>query len=88
MRVTLTVHFIIKHEKAESPVNRNSQQRCSLKNFALKNFIIFTIRHLCWSLFLMKLEAWLSDTGYPTLTHVVDGKADKNSFLRVKVYFV
>ena len=28
------------------------------KKFALKNFANFTGRHLCWSLFFIKLQAW------------------------------
>ena len=31
---------------------RSSHQRCSIKKTVLKNFAIFTRKHLCWSLFL------------------------------------
>ena len=35
---------------------RRSHQRCSIKKALLKNIAIFTGKHLCWSLFLIKLE--------------------------------
>ena len=35
---------------------RSSHQRCSIKKIVLKNFAIFTGKHLCWSLILIK--AW------------------------------
>ena len=38
--------------------NRSSHRRCFVKNVALKNFANFTGRHLCWSLFLIKLQAF------------------------------
>ena len=34
-----------------------SHQRCSVKKDVLKNFANFTGRHLCWSLFLIKLQS-------------------------------
>ena len=36
---------------------RGSHQRCSVKKGFLKNFIKFTGKHLCQSLFLIKLQA-------------------------------
>ena len=33
---------------------RSSHQMCSVKEAVLKNFAIFTGKHLCWSLFLTK----------------------------------
>ena len=39
-------------------VARNSHQRCSLKKGVLKNLANFTEKHLCWSLFLIKLQAF------------------------------
>ena len=36
---------------------RNSHQRCSIKLGALKNFAKFARKHLCQSLFLIKLQA-------------------------------
>ena len=35
---------------------RNTQRKCSIKKAVLKNFAIFTEKHLCWSLFLIKLQ--------------------------------
>ena len=37
---------------------RSSHQRCSIKKLFLKNFSIFTRKQLCWSLFLIELQAW------------------------------
>ena len=37
---------------------RSSHQRCSVKKVVLKNFAVFTGKHLCSSLFLMKMQAW------------------------------
>ena len=37
---------------------RSSHQSCSIKEAALKNFAIFAGKHLFWSLFSMKLQAW------------------------------
>ena len=36
---------------------RSSQRRCSVKKAVLKIFANFTGKHLCWSLFLIKLQA-------------------------------
>ena len=38
--------------------SRSSHQRYSIKNAVLKNSAIFTGKHLCWSLFLMNLQAF------------------------------
>ena len=35
---------------------KNSHQRCSVKKAALKNFIKFTVKHLCQSLFFNKVS--------------------------------
>ena len=35
---------------------RSSYRRCSIKKAVLKNFAIFTGKHLCWGLFLIKLQ--------------------------------
>ena len=35
-----------------------SEQRCSVKKGALKDFVNFIGKHLCWSLFSIKLQAW------------------------------
>ena len=36
----------------------NSHRKCSLKKGVLKNFTNFTGNHLCWGLYLIKLQAW------------------------------
>ena len=47
---------------AENPLNRLLLllilKRWSVKKGALKNFANFTGNHLCWSLFIIKLQAW------------------------------
>ena len=35
---------------------KSSHRRCSIKDDVLKNFAIFTGKHLCWSLFLIKFQ--------------------------------
>ena len=40
-----------------SPSNRSSHQRCSVKKVVRKNSAIFTGKHICWSPFLTKLQA-------------------------------
>ena len=37
---------------------RNSHPGCSVKKGVLKHFANFAAKDLCWSLFLIKLEAW------------------------------
>ena len=44
-------------EKMRMVWNRSSHQRCSLKKPVLKNFEMFTGKHLRWSLFLIKSQA-------------------------------
>ena len=41
---------------------RNSHRRCSVKEGVPKKFANFTQKHLCWSLFLIKLTALLLKT--------------------------
>ena len=36
-----------------------NNHRCSVEKAVLKNFVMFTGKHLCWSLFLTKLQAFL-----------------------------
>ena len=51
------------HSTKQLPVQcRNSHQSCSVKKGVLKNFAIFTRKHLCWSIFLIKLQAISSAT--------------------------
>ena len=49
------VHFEYK------PIQKQSSD-VFCKKAALKNFTIFTGKHLCWSLFLIKLQAFTSAT--------------------------
>ena len=44
---------------------KSSYRRCSVKKAVLKNFSIFTGKQLCWSLFLMKLQAWRLHRCFP-----------------------
>ena len=37
----------------------SSHRRCSIKKAVFKNFTLFIRKHLCWSLFLIKLQAWM-----------------------------
>ena len=37
---------------------RSSHWSCSVKKFVLRNFANFTGKHLCWSLFLVKLQTF------------------------------
>ena len=37
---------------------RGSHQRCSIKKVIFKNFANFKEKHLCWSLFIIKLQAF------------------------------
>ena len=40
-------------------LNKQNQQFADvLQNRFLKNFTIITVKHLCWSLFLIKLQTW------------------------------
>ena len=38
--------------------DKSSQQRCSVKRAILGNFAVFTGKHLCWSLFFIKLQTF------------------------------
>ena len=39
-----------------------SHQRCSIKKAILKNFAIFTGKHLCWGLFIINLQTFMAST--------------------------
>ena len=57
-------YFLCMRDIGEKPLNRlllvlkRSHQRCSVKKSALKNFANCTEKHMCWSLFLIDLQAW------------------------------
>ena len=53
----VTVTRVFTGTEAYLRSSRSSHQRCFLKKHALKNFAIFTQKHLCWSFFLTKLQA-------------------------------
>ena len=42
--------------------NKNQPTELFYKNAALKNFSIFAEKHLCWGLFLIKLQVFRSAT--------------------------
>ena len=44
--------------KVNHRVFKSSHRRCSIKKAYIKNLEIFAGKHLCWSLFLRKLQAW------------------------------
>ena len=46
------------HARTNCHHDRSSHRKCSLKNAVLKNFVIFTEKHLRWSLFLITLQAF------------------------------
>ena len=46
------------NEPANFIMQRSSSSQMFFKLVALKDFAIFTGKHLCWSLFLIKLQAW------------------------------
>ena len=47
-------YFKVQHQ----PLYRSSHRRCSVKKGVLKIFANFTDKHLCWSLFLIKSQAF------------------------------
>ena len=51
-----------KREQLFHQTDKISQPMCSVENAAFKNFSIFTRKHLCWVLFLMKLPAFRPET--------------------------
>ena len=58
--------------------NRSSHRRCSIYKDISKNFAIFTGKHLCWSLFLIKLQAFR-----PTLKNICEQLLLKKEVLEV-----
>ena len=49
--------YFFNNVKTKSSSEENKNRRCSVKNGVLKNFTVFTGKHLCWSLLLIKLQA-------------------------------
>ena len=63
-------------------IPRNSHWRCSLKTGVLKNFTNFPEKHLCWSLFLIKLHSFRpANLSNETLTSMFSWKISKQLLL-------
>ena len=43
-------------------ISRSSHRRCSIKKAVLKNLAIFTGKHPCWNVFLIKLQNFRTAT--------------------------
>ena len=55
---TIFINFKVTCHKLKKCLNsRSSHQSCSIEKAVLKNFAIFTGKHLCWSLSLIDLRA-------------------------------
>ena len=57
---------------------KNSYRRCSVKKVAFKNFAKLTRKHLCWSLFLIKLQVDLQLYDEETPTQLFSCEICKN----------
>ena len=51
-------HRLIVRSSCSQMIYRSSHQRWSVKKAVLKNFAIFIGKHQCWSLFLIRLQAF------------------------------
>ena len=49
--------IFVKNFIIDASQGKSSHRRCYIKKVVLRNFAIFTGKHLCWSLFLIKLKA-------------------------------
>ena len=75
LKPSLIFCFWLRREERQMPIikwllyqtDKSSHWRCSIKNAVHKNFAIFTIKHLCWSLFWDKAEIKLQATSSATL---------------------
>ena len=57
-------NLIVNHERlSRVTFCKSRHQRCSIKKAVLKNSGIFTGKHLCWSLFLIKLPSCCRPSG-------------------------
>ena len=55
---TIFINFKVMYHKLKKCLNsRSSHQSCSIEKAVLKNFAIFTGKHLSWSLLLIDLQA-------------------------------
>ena len=50
--------FMVKFWQVSNIVLKRNYQRCSIKKAVLKNLAILLAKHLCWSLFLINLQAY------------------------------
>ena len=55
--VILVVNITVTYHKKMCGFDRSNRSQIFFKIGALKKFAIFTGKHLCWSLFLIKLQA-------------------------------
>ena len=55
---------------------RNSH-RCSVEKAVLKHFAIFTRKHLCWSLFSIKLQAFFPHSDWIRVSLCIQSKCGK-----------
>ena len=53
--------FMVKFWQVSNIVLKRSYQRCSIKKAVLKNLAILIAKHLCWSLFLINLQAYKAE---------------------------
>ena len=58
IREVLLFATLVQSLQINEQLFRSSHWRCSIKKAALKKFTIFTRKYLCWSLFLIKLQAF------------------------------
>ena len=54
--------FLIKKRHLQYLIFRSSRSQMIFKIGVLKNFANFTVKHLCWSIFFIKLQAWMAAT--------------------------
>ena len=54
--------FLIKKRHLQYLIFRSSRSQMFFKIGVLKNFANFTAKHLCWSTFFIKLQAWRAAT--------------------------
>ena len=58
LKPSTTIEFTELKNALVSECNRSSRRKCSVRKGVLRNYAKFTGKHLCQSLFLIKLQAW------------------------------
>ena len=54
---TIFINFKVMNHKLKKCLNsRSRHQSCSIEKAVLKNFALFTGKHLCWNLLLIDLQ--------------------------------